>query len=374
MDADAVVVGAGVVGLACARELAARSREVVLIERHERFGVETSSRNSEVIHAGLYYPAGSLKARLCGAGSRRLYAWCAERGVPHARLGKLIVATTADEEPRLEEILRQAGANGVTSLVPLSAAGVRALEPNVRATRGLWSPDTGIVDSHRLMASLLADAEAHGCAAAWRHEVIGAEPARGGGFRVAARSGGETTTLEARTVVNAAGLDADTVAALPGLDPIAAGYRLHFARGHYFRVHPRRAHLVRHLVYPTPRLSHLGIHVTLDLAGGVRLGPDAEYLAERVQDYGVSPGLRDTFFAAASRYLEGLEPEDLSPDLAGIRPKLQGPGEPFRDFVIAEESGRGLAGWINLVGIESPGLTCCLAIATAVADLLEENA
>ena len=373
MDADAVVVGAGVVGLACARELAARGRDVVLIERHERFGVETSSRNSEVVHAGIYYPPGSLKARLCAAGSRRLYAWCAERGVPHERIGKLIVATASDEEPRLDEILRQAEANGVTSLVPLTAAEVRAREPHVRATRGLWSPDTGIVDSHRLMASLLADAESHGCAAAWRHEVTGAEPLPGGGFRVAARSGGEPTSIEARTVVNAAGLDADRVAALPGLDAGAAGYRLHFARGHYFRVHPRKAHLARHLVYPTPRLSHLGIHVTRDLAGGVRLGPDAEYLAERVQDYAVAPGLRDKFYDAASRYLEGLEPEDLAPDLAGIRPKLQGPGEPVRDFVIAEESARGLAGWINLVGIESPGLTCCLAIATTVADLLEEH-
>ena len=174
--------------------------------------------------------------------------------------------------------------------------------------------------------------------------------------------------------MNAAGLDADGVAALPGLDARAAGYRLHWARGHYFRVHPRKAHLARHLVYPTPRLTHLGIHVTLDLAGGVRLGPDAEYLAERVQRYDVAPALRDTFFAAASRFLEGLEPDDLSPDLAGIRPKLQGPGEPFRDFVLAEESARGFPGWINLVGIESPGLTCCLAIATAVADLVEENA
>ena len=370
MDTDAVVIGAGVVGLACARALAARGREVVLIERHERFGVETSSRNSEVIHAGIYYPPGSLKATLCAAGNPGLYAWCAAHGVPHARLGKLIVATAAEEEPKLDAILRQAEANGVTSLRPLSAAEVHALEPHVRAVRGLWSPDTGIVDSHQLMASLLADAEARGCAAAWRHEVVGAETT-GAGFRVTALSGDETTTLEARMVVNAAGLDADRVAALPGLDAAAAGYRLHFARGHYFRVHPRKRHLARHLIYPVPLSTHLGIHVTLDLAGGVRLGPDAEYLPDRVQNYDVRASLRDAFFAAVSRYLEGLEPDDLSPDLAGIRPKLQGPGEPFRDFVIAEESARGLPGWVNLVGIESPGLTCCLAVATAVADRLE---
>jgi L-2-hydroxyglutarate oxidase LhgO len=370
VDADAVVIGAGVVGLACARELAARGREVVLIERHERFGVETSSRNSEVIHAGIYYPPGSLKATLCAAGGPGLYAWCEAHGVPHRRLGKLIVATSPEEEPKLEQIVRQAEANGVTSLRPLSAAEVRGLEPHVRAVRGLWSPDTGIVDSHALMASLLADAAGRGCTAAWRHEVVGAERL-GDGYRVAARSGAETAALETRTVVNAAGLDADRIAALPGLDVGASGYRQHYARGHYFRVHPRKCHLARHLVYPAPQATHLGVHVTLDLAGGLRLGPDLEYLPDRRQDYDVPASLRATFHAAASRYLDGLEPDDLSPDLAGIRPKLQGPGEAFRDFVIAEEAARGLPGWINLVGIESPGLTCCLAIGTAVADMLE---
>ena len=370
MDADAVVVGAGVVGLACARELACGGHDVILIERHERFGVETSSRNSEVIHAGIYYPAGSLKARLCARGNRSLYAWCEARRVPHQRLGKLIVATVPDDEPKLEAIVRQAEENGVTSLRPLSAREVRELEPHVRATRGLWSPDTGIVDSHQLMASLDADARAHGCTDALRSEAVGAE-AIPGGYRLAVRSGTETSTLEARAVVNAAGLDADRVAALAGLDAAAARYRLHYARGHYFRVHPRKRHLASHLIYPAPHATHLGIHVTLDLAGGVRLGPDLEYLPGRTQDYDVAAGLRTRFFEAASRYLDGLEPEDLSPDLAGIRPKLQGPGEPFRDFVIQEESARGLPRWVNLVGIESPGLTCCLEIGRLVAEALE---
>ena len=357
-------------GLACARELAARGRDVLLLERHERFGVETSSRNSEVIHAGIYYPTGSLKAGLCVAGNRSLYAWCAAHGVPHARLGKLIVATAADEEAKLDGLARQAAENGATPLEPLSSKQVRDVEPHVRATRGLWSPSTGIVDSHQLMASLLADAEAHGCTPVWRHEIEAAEPVRDG-YRVAARSGAETTELEARAVVNAAGLEADRVAALPGLDVDACGYRLHWARGHYFRVHPRKRQLASHLVYPAPHATHLGIHVTLDLAGGVRLGPDLEYLGVRTQDYGVAESLRSRFFEAASRYLEGLEPDDLAPDLAGIRPKLQGPGAPFRDFVIQEESARGLPGWVNLVGIESPGLTCCLEIARLVADRLE---
>ena len=370
MDTDVVVIGAGVVGLACARELAARGRDVLLIERHERFGVETSSRNSEVVHAGIYYPAGSLKARLCVRGNRSLYAWCASHGVPHARLGKLIVATSADEEPKLEQILQQALANDVTTLRPLTAAEVRGIEPHVRATRGIWSPDTGIVDSHQLMASLLADAQARGITVALRHEVVGAQPAPGG-YRLTARSDAETTTLEARSVVNAAGLDADSVAALPGLDVERCGYRQHYARGHYFRVHPRKQGLARHLVYPAPSTTHLGIHVTFDLAGGMRLGPDLEYLPGRTQDYEVPERLRAVFLTAASRYLEGLELEDLAPDLAGIRPKLQAPGAPQRDFVIREESARGLPGWVNLVGIESPGLTCCLEIATMVAAALE---
>jgi L-2-hydroxyglutarate oxidase LhgO len=372
VDADCVVIGAGVVGLACARELAARGRDVLLIERHERFGVETSSRNSEVVHAGIYYPTGSLKARLCAAGNRSLNAWCAARGVPHARLGKVIVATAPEEEAKLDEIARQAAANGVTSLRPLSSRDVREIEPHVRAVRGLWSPDTGIVDSHQLMASLLADAEAGGCTAVWRHEIVAGE--RGAdGYRVVAKSGSETTELRTRTVVNSAGLEADRVAALPGLDVDACGYRLRYARGHYFRVHPRKRHLASHLIYPTPIAGGLGIHVTLDLAGGVRLGPDVEFLPERVQDYAVAESLRPKFHGAVSRYLEGLEPDDLAPDLAGIRPKLQGPGEPFRDFVIQEETARGLPGWVNLVGIESPGLTCCLEIGRQVADTLEAH-
>ncbi len=372
MDADCAVIGAGVVGLACARELAARGRDVVLIERHERFGVETSSRNSEVIHAGLYYATGSLKARLCVAGNRSLYAWCDARGVPHKRLGKMIVATTPNEERKLDEIARQAAENGVSSLRPLAWREIRALEPHVRATRALWSPDTGVVDSHQLMASLLADAEAHGCTVVWRHEITAAERSRDG-YTVAARSGGDTTRLAVRSVINSAGLEADRVAALPGLDVEQAGYRQHYARGHYFRVHPRKGHLASHLIYPAPLATHLGIHVTLDLAGGVRLGPDLQYLPDRVQDYRVDEALRARFHEAVSRYLEGLAPDDLSPDLAGIRPKLQGPGEPPRDFVVQEESARGLPGWVNLVGIESPGLTSCLEIGRLVADTLEAS-
>jgi len=371
VDADAVVVGAGVVGLACAQALAERGHEVVVLERHERFGVETSSRNSEVVHAGIYYPAGSLKAALCARGSRSLYAWCNAHGVSSRRLGKLIVATQSEEERKLQEILAQAEANGVTSLEPLTPAEARLLEPHVRCTAALWSPDTGIVDSHALMASLLADAGSHGATVAWRHTVSAAGPVAGGHRVVAVGPEGEEAALEARWVVNAAGLDADTVAAAAGFDVDGCGYRQHFARGHYFRVQARKQHLASHLIYPTPLEAGLGIHVTLDLSGGVRLGPDVQYLPDRKQEYVVPDVLRGTFASAVSRYLDGLDPDDLSPDQSGIRPKLQGPGEGFRDFVIREESDRGHPGWVNLVGIESPGLTCCLEIGTLVAHTLE---
>lgn len=374
MDADAIVVGAGVVGLACARELAARHHQVILIERHERFGVEASSRNSEVVHAGIYYPAGTLKATLCARGNRSLYAWCAAHDVPHRRVGKLVVAAAAAEEVHLETILRQARENGVETLRAISAHEARAIEPHVRATAAIWSPDSGIVDSHVLMASLLADAAARGCTVAWRHAVVGVDPINGG-YRVAAESGsGERADVSARWVVNSAGLEADAVAAMAGFDVEACGYRLHYARGHYFRVHPRKGGLASHLIYPVPDRAGLGIHVTVDLAGGIRLGPDVEYLSERVQDYRVVAVLREKFYAAAARYLDGLEPHDLAPDLAGIRPKLQGPGEGFRDFVVREEVGRGRPGWVNLVGIESPGLTCALEIGAMVGDLLESAA
>jgi L-2-hydroxyglutarate oxidase LhgO len=371
MDADAIVIGAGVVGLACARELAVRGRSVVILERHERFGVETSSRNSEVVHAGIYYPTGSLKARLCVRGNASLYAWCAAKGVAHRRLGKLIVAASAEDEPKLAQILALAEANGVRTLEPLTPDRVAALEPHVRCTAALWSPDTGIVDSHALMASLLADAEAYGTTAAWRQEVCGAEPVAGG-HRVTARdAGGETASVEAPWVVNAAGLDADTVAGAAGFDVDACGYRLFYSTGRYFRVAPAKSHLARHLIYPAPPKDTLGIHVTLDLAGGVRLGPDIESLPDRRQDYAVDEGLRGKFHAAVSRFLEGLSPDDLTPDLAGIRPRLHRPGEPVRDFVIREESDRGRPGWVNLVGIESPGLTSCLEIGVLAANLLE---
>ena len=370
VDWDAVVIGAGVVGLACAERLARAGLSTLVAERHPRFGQETSSRNSQVIHAGMYYPHGSLKATLCVRGNASLYAWCRSHRVAHKRLGKYIVSTDPEGEAELDAIFERGRANGVTALQKVTGAEVAAVEPNVIAHAALWSPDTGIIDAHELMSSLVAAARHHGCDFAYGHTLLAAERI-GDGYELQFRDGaGASSTIRARRVINSAGLDADLVAALPGLDVDGAGYRLRYAKGSYFRL--QRRNLVQRLIYPVPfrHLTGLGVHVTLELDGGIRLGPDVEYVDGRSVDYAVDSNKRDAFFAAAAAYLRGIRPEHLVPDQAGIRPKLQAPGEPIRDFVIAEESARGLPGWVNLIGIESPGLTCSLEIAERVAGLL----
>jgi L-2-hydroxyglutarate oxidase LhgO len=367
-EVDVLVVGAGVVGLAAGAALARRGRSVLVLERREAIAREITSRNSEVIHAGLYYPEGSLKATLCVLGREAVYERCERLRLPHRQTGKIVVATSADELPRLEALHRQAERNGVPGLRWLDAGEIRAREPHVRAVAGFLSPRTGILDAHALALSFAAEGEAHGMQIALRTEVVGLEPA-GGGWRVAARGAdGEGATLLAATVVNAAGLVADRIAALAGIDPDAAGYRLHPCKGDYFALAPGAPLRFAGLVYPLHGQAGLGVHVTLDLGGRVRLGPDTEYVS--APRYDVDPGKAEAFAAAAGRYLPELRAEWLAPDYAGVRPKLAGPGVAFRDFVIAEESGRGLAGLVSLIGIESPGLTAAPAIAERVAALL----
>lgn len=363
-EVECVVAGAGVVGLAAARALAQAGHEVVILEAADAIGTETSSRNSEVVHAGIYYPAGSLKARLCVAGRRRLYDYCRSRGVAHRRIGKMIVATAEEQHTQLRSLQETARANGVDDLEWLDAAAARRLEPALRCVAALHSPSTGIVDSHGLMLSLLGEAEASGAMLA-----LGS-PVRGGhitehGIRLDV-GGAEPMTLGCRRLVNAAGLHAQDLARrLVGLPPETVPPRL-LAKGSYFALAGRAP--FRRLIYPLPEAAGLGVHLTLDLAGRARFGPDVEWI-ERI-DYDVDPRRAAGFYDAIRRYYPDLRDDALRADYAGIRPKLQGPDGPAQDFVIQGPATHGVAGLVNLYGIESPGMTAALAIAELVAKRL----
>jgi L-2-hydroxyglutarate oxidase LhgO len=365
---DVAVAGAGVVGLAVARALARRGREVIVLEAHGAIGTETSSRNSEVIHAGLYYPTGSLKAALCVQGRERLYDYCAERGIAHRRCGKLIVATDDAQRHGLQALQRQAHANGVHDAAWLDGAQVRALEPQLRCVAALHSPSTGIVDSHGLMLALRGDAESHGAMLAFRSPVLRART-RGDGIEIEV-GGDEPARLLVRTLVNSAGLHAPALARrLEGLDPRHVPVP-HLCKGSYFAL-AARAPFSR-LVYPMHDSAGLGVHLTLDLAGQARFGPDTQWLDDDAPlDYGVEPRRAEGFYAAIRRYWPALPDGALAPAYSGIRPKIAGPGEPARDFVIDGPAQHGVSGLVNLFGIESPGLTAALAIGERVAELAD---
>ena len=356
-----VVVGAGVVGLAVAQELARAGREVVVLEGERLIGSHTSARNSEVIHAGIYYPKDSAKARLCVRGRELLYAWCAARGVPHRRIGKIIVATDPAQEGALAGIAAAAAANGVDDLAPLDAAALRALEPALRGVAGLLSPSTGIIDSHALMLSYQGALEDAGGAVALATRFVAARP-EGDGFVVAAESGGERVTLGCDLLVNAAGLFAGAVAA--AIEGLAAPWAraVYYCKGNYFGMTGKVP--FSRLIYPVPERDGLGTHLTLDLAGRGRFGPDTEWIDGI--DYGLDPRRGDGFYAAIRRYWPGLPDGALAPDYTGIRPKLAPAGGAATDFTIEGPESHGLAGLVNLFGIESPGLTASLAIAGEV--------
>jgi L-2-hydroxyglutarate oxidase LhgO len=359
-EVEAVVVGAGVIGLAAARALALAGHEVIVLERADGIGSETSSRNSEVIHGGLYYPAGSLKAASCVAGRQRLYAYCREHGVPHAPLGKLIVATEEAEIPGVEKIDAAARANGVGNLEWLSAAQAQRLEPELHCVAALLSPSTGIIDSHALMLAYQGEAEAAGAFVALRSPVLSGRIV-GDGFELAV-GGADPTTIRCRLLVNAAGLFAPALAcAIDGIprDSVPPAY---FCRGVYFTLSGKAP--FRHLIYPVPVPGGLGVHITLDLAGQARFGPDVEWI-DRV-DYAVDPRRGDGFYAAVRRYWPGLRDGALQPGYAGIRPKISGPDEPAADFVVQGPPEHGIPGLVNLYGIESPGLTASLPLADEV--------
>ena len=364
---DAVVVGAGVIGLAIARRLALDGREVLVLERHEAIGSETSSRNSEVIHAGIYNLPRRLKTTLCVAGRTMLYRYCAEHGVPHARLGKLIVAAEQTELATLAKIKEQGELNGVDDLVWLTGDAAMALEPQLVCVAAVLSPSTGIIDAHQLMLALEGDLEDAGGVVVLKAPVEAGE-VRNDGIRLSV-GGAEPMQLQARTVINAAGLGAmDLARALKGLPPQHAA-PLWYAKGNYFRL-TAKAPFSR-LIYPIPVPGGLGTHMTLDLAGRARFGPDVEWVNSL--NYAVDPRRGDKFYDDIRRYWPDLPDGALGPDYAGIRPKLGPAGSPILDFRIEGPAQHGVPGLVNLFGIESPGLTSCLAIADHVTALLGDS-
>lgn len=363
---ECVVIGAGVVGLAVARALALQGREVMILEAAEAIGTGTSSRNSEVIHAGIYYTPGSLKARLCVQGKAMLYGYCAERGIAHQRCGKLLVATSEPQVAQLQAMARQAAANGVTDLTLLTAEQAQALEPQLVCKAALLSPSTGIVDSHGLMLALLGDVENSGGLLALNSPLALARYEKSALVLEAA----DGTQLQAQTVINAAGLHAPALAArFAGLDAQHVP-QAYFAKGNYFTLAGKSP--FSHLIYPVPEAAGLGVHLTLDLGGQAKFGPDVEWVAS-ADDLIVNPQRGDAFYAEVRKYWPGLKEGALQAGYAGIRPKISAPHAAAVDFVVQGPSVHGVPGLVNLFGIESPGLTSCLALGAYVADEVLKN-
>ncbi|MCX6334026.1 MAG: NAD(P)/FAD-dependent oxidoreductase [Bacteroidia bacterium] len=370
MDAEITIIGAGVIGLAIAEKASEVNKNVFVIEKHTTFGQETSSRNSEVIHAGIYYPEGSLKAKLCVVGKTLLYDYCRKYEIPFNNCGKLIVATDEKEIAVIDGIKTNAAGNGVDIEI-IDRDRIKKLEPEIFALKALYSPTTGIIDSHSLMKRFETNTLNNAGQIVYGSEVTGIRKII---------EGYEITLLDAdkniyifttRVVINAAGLTSDKIAEMAGMKDDRLSIR--FCKGEYFRVLPPKNRLLNRLVYPVPHtnLEGIGIHVTIDMSGGVKLGPDVTYLESNVYDYSVNSLKQEAFWKSARKFLPFLELDDIAPEMAGIRPKTQKPGEPVRDFYIMEESGRGNPGFINLIGMESPGLTSCIAIAKHVMTLIK---
>ena len=366
---DVAVIGAGVIGLAIAWEIAQRKKDVFVLEKNHTFGLETSSRQSEVIHAGIYHPEHSLRTKLCIKGRSLLYKLCDRHDIAYKKLGKIIVAANENGITQLEKLYEQGRRNGIEDLMLLSRTELKRLEPNIEARAGLLSPSSGILDSYSLQKYFYSQAREKGAEFVFNTQIIGIEKA-GTGYKVQIRDREGISDFVARVVINSAGLNSDKIAQFAGIDTAKANYRLHYCKGEYFSLSSKYRNLMSRLIYPTPEQAGLGIHVTLGLDGQVRLGPNARYV--ETIDYGVDETQKEAFYNSAKKFLPMIELRDLAPEFAGIRPKLQASGEAFRDFIIAHEEQAGFPGLINLIGIESPGLTASPAIAQYVGRMVKE--
>ena len=373
MDADITIIGAGVVGLAIAENVSKTHNNVFLIEKHTSFGQETSSRNSEVIHAGIYYTKDSLKARLCVEGKWMIYDYCKKYDIPYNNCGKLIVATSEEEISVIEGIRLTALKNGVDDLSFLEREQISELEPNIFALKALFSPSTGIVDSHSLMKQYETNSYNNGCQIVYGSEVTGISQIENGYKIDLSDADKKNYSFTTRIIINSAGLTSDKVSEMVGIKDDSL--KILFCKGEYFRINPPKNRLINRLVYPVPdqNMEGIGIHVTIDMGGGVKLGPDVKYLESNIYDYKVTPSKQEAFYKSAKKFLPFLEFDDIAPEMAGIRPKIQKPGEPLRDFYIMEETSRGYPGFINLIGMESPGLTSSIAIAKYVNGLINDE-
>jgi L-2-hydroxyglutarate oxidase LhgO len=373
MDADITIIGAGVIGLAIAEKISEEHKNIFLIEKHLTFGQETSSRNSEVIHAGIYYTKDSLKSRLCVEGKWLLYDYCKKYDIPFKNCGKLIVATSESEIAVIEGIRQTAIKNGVDDLVVMEKDQIAELEPNITALKALFSPSTGIVDSHSLMKRYETNAINNGCQIVYGSEVTGIRKINGG-YEITLLDGdNQIYSFTSGVVINSAGLTADKISEMTGI--IDESLKIYFCKGEYFRINPPKNRLISRLVYPVPHknMEGIGIHITIDMGGGVKLGPDVKYLESNIYDYKLTAAKQEAFYLSARKFLPFLEFEDIAPEMAGIRPKIQKEGEPLKDFYIMEESGRGYPGFINLIGMESPGLTSSISIAKYVNNLIKNT-
>jgi len=370
-EVDITIIGAGVVGLSIASQVAKKNRDVLLLERHSGFGEETSSRNSEVIHAGIYYPQGSLKAKLCVEGNKLLYQICEENDIPYNPIGKLIVAINEAQENGLEVLIENGRGNGVIDLRIISSKEVQKLEPHIRARAAILSPSSGIIDSHSLMKYFETTAKGNNASIVYGCEVkLIEKPPEG--YQVSIQdTDGELFSFLTRILINSAGLESSNIAALVGIDVDKAGYRIYYCKGEYFRVSRGKHRFAHRLIYPfPPHPGFVGIHTVPDLQGMMKLGP-YDYFVECI-DYSVDDTHKELFYESVRSFLPFIEFQDLGPDMSGIQPKIQRPGEPTKDFIIVHEEEKGLSGLINLIGIDSPGLTSSPAIGRLVENMVKQ--